>query len=138
MPRQRLVKDTADMPKSKKKDLQRPVVKPTKKRLRLQSSSDEDYEPPAAASQSSSKQGTSSRGPLAPRPSGSQNIKKAKKDREDRGEKEKKEKKIQFKDWGIRLFVQLITVSKRFKNNIFKALNRKTQLANIFQAIVIW
>ena len=90
MPRQRLVKDTADMPKSKKKDLQRPVVKPTKKRLRLQSSSDEDYEPPAAASQSSSKQGSSSRGPLAPQPSGSQNIKKAKKDREDRGEKEKK------------------------------------------------
>lgn len=36
------------------------------------------------------------------------------------GLKEKKEKKIQFKDWGIRLFAQLITVSKRFKNNIFK------------------
>ena len=83
------------MPKSKKKDPQRAVVKPTKKRLRLQSSSDEDYEPPSVSplqQSSSSKQGASSRGPLAPRPSGSQNVKKVKKDREERGEKEKKEK----------------------------------------------
>lgn len=87
-----LVKFIADMPKSKKKDPQRSVVKPTKKRLRLQSSSDEEYEQPAASPQTSSKQGSSSRVPLAPRPSGSQNVKKAKKDREERGEKEKKDK----------------------------------------------